>query len=515
MPTESIPETSLAAETVPHGGAQPLLAALRAARRLPSPPRTAMRVVELCRRDDTELSDIADTIGSDPALSGRLLRYANSPMAGVGRSVTTVRDAVVLLGMRATKLVALGFSLPGPDRRVPCAGFEWPAFWSESFLTAVCARRLADLSSGIDREEAFAAGLLAGVGRSILAHGLPEEYGWVLEQAGAAESLIEAEQAGLGTDHAKLGAEILKEWGLPEVLVQAIEYQYHPEQANERVRPIARILARSQELAMTTLGGDHIRPAGGDLHLLESCKLPYDTEAVERLVDQIIGDYRDMKSLFETELATASAAVDLLADAQEEATRVGLIAQFEQARFARTNQELLKRATTDALTGIANRAEFDQRLHAAWKGLDRGHGHFALLLIDVDRLKTINDSFGHQAGDDALRHLAAVLKQTIREVDLAARYGGDEFAVLAPWTDERGALVLADRIRESIERVPLEFNDESIRLRVSVGLALTSGYTRFPQLDELLADADKQLYVAKKAGGNTWSYQDRPASRNA
>ena len=135
-----------------------ILSRLRGSKRLPSPTGVAIRVLELCRREDSESQEIADVIMSDPALSGRLLKYANSPAVGVGREVTSVRDAVLIMGLRAVKLTALGFSLVRPESKPICPGFDFKRFWLESFLTAVIARYLAAEHFNVDREEAFSAG---------------------------------------------------------------------------------------------------------------------------------------------------------------------------------------------------------------------------------------------------------------------------------------------------------------------------------------------------------------------
>ncbi len=113
-----------------------LLSRLKASRRLPSPAGVAIRVLELCRRQDSESQEIAEVIMSDPALSGRLLKYANSAAVGVGRDVTSVRDAVLIMGLRAVKLTALGFALARPESKPNCPAFDFKRFWIESFLAA-------------------------------------------------------------------------------------------------------------------------------------------------------------------------------------------------------------------------------------------------------------------------------------------------------------------------------------------------------------------------------------------
>src|SRR5262245_14680811 len=107
-----------------------LIDQLKRTARLPSPPGAALQVLKLTQEQDVSLAQVADTLAADPALSVRLLKYANSALVGVSREVTTVREAVVLLGMRAVRMMALSFSLVSTDDRRSCPGFDYTRFWS-------------------------------------------------------------------------------------------------------------------------------------------------------------------------------------------------------------------------------------------------------------------------------------------------------------------------------------------------------------------------------------------------
>jgi HD-like signal output (HDOD) protein len=225
-----------------------LFSSLRGSGRLPSPPGAALRVLELCRADDTDIRRIADVVMADPALSGRLLRYANSSALGAGREIVSVRDAVLSLGLRSVKLAALGFSLatgvePG------CPGFHLKRFWAESLATAVIGRRFASAFAA-DREETFTAGLLAAIGELALACGVPEEYTLVMAASPADRAaLLEVERRILGTDHVQFGAEFLSEWSLPDRLVQAVRCQHEPDKAGQTARPLAHAVHAALALA--------------------------------------------------------------------------------------------------------------------------------------------------------------------------------------------------------------------------------------------------------------------------
>jgi diguanylate cyclase (GGDEF)-like protein len=174
-----------------------------------------------------------------------------------------------------------------------------------------------------------------------------------------------------------------------------------------------------------------------------------------------------------------------------------------QAAIALENAELhhvvQRQATTDELTGLANRRRFMEALATEIERIDRFGGALTLVLADIDDFKRINDRFGHHVGDEALRRFAGLLTAELREIDVAARIGGEEFAVLLPETDLEGALVAAERIRQAVAENELDLSDEvSVRFTTSLGVADHAG----DAADVLLQRADAALYRAKAEGKN-------------
>ena len=492
-----------------------LLHQLKAAKRLPSPPGTAVRVLELCRQDDATIQSIADSIMSDPALSGRLLKYANSSIVGAGREVTSVREAVLLLGLRTVKVTALGFSLASPDFKPRCPEFDLEQFWSESFVTAVGARRIAGQYIRSDKEEAFTAGLLSQIGRLALAHGVPDEYRAVLQRVKNGACVAEAEREVLGIDHPHFGAALLADWKIPDVLVQAVGQQQKALQDGSLSGPaIDQAVCLAVQLMPVFGNKDRILPQASKKArtVIGEC-LKLDEAAWQQLAGDIQGDYRQAAEMFDMGVAEEVNIFDLYAEAQEEAAKVGMEAQRDHAETLEENKKLLQRATTDALTGVANRAYLDEQLGRMIDGLNRGHGDFAVLMFDIDHFKKFNDTHGHEIGDLVLKHVARTVRAALRETDFLARYGGEEFVILAPCTDRRGACVAAVRACKAVERMCIDTGCQKLRVTISAGLAVTSDYKVVPTAEKLIADADKQLYLSKDAGRNTWSYLGRTASK--
>lgn len=164
------------------------------------------------------------------------------------------------------------------------------------------------------------------------------------------------------------------------------------------------------------------------------------------------------------------------------------------------NKNLASMVTVDGMTGILNRRGLEDA-SGKMEGLcKRVHMGMAALLIDIDHFKKVNDKHGHLAGDDVLRHMTEVVKSVLRTGDVFGRYGGEEFAVFMPNTNESEASILAERIRAAIESTPFEEGKLSIPVTVSIGTAdsVRAGY----DFKGLIAAADATLYAAKKGGRN-------------
>ena len=171
-----------------------------------------------------------------------------------------------------------------------------------------------------------------------------------------------------------------------------------------------------------------------------------------------------------------------------------------QFQHAQDFGKLRERAEHDRLTGLLNRQAFDHELAAEIARHDRYGRPFALLLLDLDHFKAINDKYGHPTGDAVLATVGQTITKTLREVDTAARYGGEEFAVILPETDLRVAEEIAERVRIAIAGTPA--NTSSGRLNVTVSIGVSSVPERATNADALIKTADTALYESKRAGRN-------------
>lgn len=164
------------------------------------------------------------------------------------------------------------------------------------------------------------------------------------------------------------------------------------------------------------------------------------------------------------------------------------------------NLQLHEISRTDGLTGLLNRKTWELDAEQEYKRFKRHEHPCSLVMFDIDHFKNINDSYGHPAGDEVIRQTAAAVKSCIRDIDIAGRYGGEEFTIVLSDTDTEGALVVAERIRNKIQELTVHYEDFAIQFTVSLGVALLT--QQMANRTAWIDCADKALYQAKKNGRN-------------
>ncbi|WP_028240972.1 sensor domain-containing diguanylate cyclase [Stutzerimonas azotifigens] len=179
---------------------------------------------------------------------------------------------------------------------------------------------------------------------------------------------------------------------------------------------------------------------------------------------------------------------------------------INRKRLQKANEELQWLSSTDRLTGLFNRGHWEERLRQEHLRHSRYGGRAALVMFDIDHFKRINDTYGHQAGDRVIRTVADVMRAGMRDTDVAGRYGGEEFALLLPDTDCRGAAMVAERLRQAVESLVVEYQEQDIRFTISLGVADLSLPTTTHA--ELIERADAALYRSKSAGRNRVTLQE-------
>jgi diguanylate cyclase (GGDEF)-like protein len=207
----------------------------------------------------------------------------------------------------------------------------------------------------------------------------------------------------------------------------------------------------------------------------------------KRIIGAIVIGTTEAGALRQADLKTAGFFAQLAGSALEAAWEI---------------EEVKTEARIDQLTGLSNRRHFDDELKRALDQTDRFGGSCALVLADVDHFKSVNDTFGHEAGDKVLKTLAAIMLEIVRNTDTCARIGGEEFCVILPQTGLVGAVEMAERLRSSIEKMPIRWRDKDIHVTSSFGVATYEAGGGAVKRGQLFDATDRALYRAKGDGRN-------------
>ncbi|MBI4731879.1 MAG: diguanylate cyclase [Chloroflexi bacterium] len=168
----------------------------------------------------------------------------------------------------------------------------------------------------------------------------------------------------------------------------------------------------------------------------------------------------------------------------------------------KAEQELKHLAITDPLTGLPNRRHFFSQAELAFSRANKPTFDLAILMLDIDHFKKVNDQYGHAAGDIVLHEIAQTIQSNLRSNDISGRYGGEEFSVILSRINQDEICQIADRLCKTIAQNALKVGRDEIHVTLSIGIAVLDAAT--PSLDVLLQQADQAMYAAKQAGRNCW-----------
>lgn len=183
----------------------------------------------------------------------------------------------------------------------------------------------------------------------------------------------------------------------------------------------------------------------------------------------------------------------------------------EVTRLKRELADLSTQVRTDPLTGLANYRHFLATLAQEMERTQRSGQPTSLIMLDIDHFKRVNDTWGHEIGNQALVHIAGLMVQSLRKLDIPCRYGGEEFAVILPDTTLRAAAPVAERLRELIEKSPLPLAGQELRITASLGIS-TYLMSSPESPEELVQQADDFLYQAKQDGRNRVRHAELPST---
>jgi diguanylate cyclase (GGDEF)-like protein len=602
---------------------------LKTAERLPSPSGTALAIMQLVQRSDATVQEVSQLVKVDPALSGRILCFANSASFGARRPIADVQTAVVMMGLQTVRNFALSLSLIGSNSQGHCEKFDYEAYWPRSLAVSVSIAAITAREVTVVPAESFTLGLLSEIGSLALATAWPEIYSECLAAA-QGEKLLALERERFAIDHNALTLILLAEWGFPVVFLDALKLSFEQKVAglnrtdqfarqlifsrllgnycvadeNHRVTLLPSLIEEAESHALdkaalhsfindiielwhqwgklidvktdvqqplpeTVATGESALP-GLDLLLVDDDPIMLarlskqlvtagnrvavcrDGESalkhvIEHRPQLVITDWR-MKPMDGLALCKALRASafgkniylimltstedeDALVEAfdagiddfvtkpislrvllarlragqriitlQQELEKESQDIQRYTAELAAANRRLKSMANTDVLTSLPNRRYALSRLEQESATALRANQPLSVLMLDLDHFKSINDTLGHDVGDQVLAHAANLMRETARTNDIVCRLGGEEFLVIAPNTDGNTALMLAERIRKAIEQNQPQGLVLRYPVTVSIGVAGSLGAK--PGWKELMKWSDDALYQVKQGKRN-------------
>jgi diguanylate cyclase (GGDEF)-like protein len=483
-----------------------LVERIKACPSLPSLPAIAVQVLNLAQSHDVDIQELARTISRDPALSSKILKTVNSSFYGRPQHVATISQALVILGMQSVKTLVLGFSLVSnlSGKKGGKTGFDHMRYWRRSAYAATAARVLSGKAGIVQHEEAFLATLLADIGQLVFDQVLGDEYAHVCEGVAGHDDLLAVETAKLGMSHADVGRLMLESWKLPPLLSVPVASHHDPEQVTDpALKKLTEVVALAGRCADVFVDDS----AHGAIQAVRArCAATFGmTDAdTDQLLAEIGIKTRDIASLFEINIGSTVQFEQILKRANEALVELTLQSQMRASSLAEQNQQLKAAATTDALTGLGNRQRFDTFLAEQLASSVSGKTPLALILLDLDHFKKVNDTHGHPAGDAVLKQVAKMLNTVVREQDTACRYGGEEMALVLPGLNRAQASGIAETVRRAINAKPIQIDDDGKTLPVSasLGVAVYDPGSPLVTPSHLLKAADLALYNAKHSGRN-------------
>jgi diguanylate cyclase (GGDEF)-like protein len=490
-----------------------LVARVRQCPNLPSLPTVAVQVLDLAGKKDVDIAEIARTISRDPALSTKILRTVNSSFYARGHTVSTISHALVILGLQSVKTLVLSFSLVSALSKNKNKGFNHVQYWRRSLYSATSARAIAAKLNIVQQEEAFLASLLQDIGMLILDQVMGAEYGHLCEANKTHQDLIAAERKTLGLTHAEIGAILAEHWRLPPILTSTIGASHDASTVTDpNLKRLAEVVQLSGQCADVFVDENPAAAlAKARSTLMGQFRIP--EAECDKLMDSISTTTREVASLFEINIGPAADYETILKKANEALDEITLQSQMQATDLEQQNQILKQQATTDGLTGLNNRASFDQYLAKQLAASQLSGKPLSLLMLDIDKFKLVNDSFGHQAGDAVLVGVARILKSLARPTDMVARYGGEEMAVVLPNTARAEASAFAETLRRSVAAKPISGGTRAIPVTISIGVATTEKGSPLKTPAHLLKAADLGVYAAKQGGRNCVKvFATRPAA---
>ena len=456
-----------------------------------------------------------------------MLRLANSPMYARHRESSNLEQALLVLGLNAAISLALSFSLlkSWQADEADEGGLDYPLFWRRALIGATAAQTIADRIGIRETGELFLTTLIQDIGVMALDRAMSDLYVGLGAEQVHEKAMIELEQVQLGTDHAEVGAWLLEKWNFPARIREAIQnshliYRRWPTIDEDPFTCAVAFGTACAEVFLEEPGERRFEWLGERAR--ESLNM--DAEQLQELLAEITAQMADAEALFDTKLVGKNTC-DAIQEQAREALMMRSLSALQEVDHLQVQARSLEERTSkleessrrDSLTGLYNRAFLDEFVDQAFESSDVKSSPLSIAFADLDRFKSVNDTYGHGTGDQILRTTADLLKAQVRSSDVVARYGGEEFVLVFPGTDSMTVRKICERIVEKLRAVGHDVGQPTdLNVTISIGVATHNDGTQFEDGNALISAADEALYSAKLTGRDrTVPFDTMPKKQNA
>ncbi len=493
---------------------------------LPTPPEVAIRIVHACADPAVSGRQLQHIVSQDPALSAELLRVANAPYFGLRNPATKLEHALLVLGQRQLRNIALLFLAREAMRTDRVPELDGVGFWEDALRRAVSARLLAE-EVGADPDVAFTVGMLQDIGLLGMFVVFPDlARHWRQMRIADPEARRGMEKELFGATHDQVAQLLAESWGLPDDVAQPVirHHQVYLDDLDPATRNLCNVATCADWMAAVYTAQDRrLALAHCRQHMSERYAL--DQARTDELLSRVPEAITDAAQALDIPIDPQVPFGELLAYAnrwlieihQREATSTARLeaALEERERLAEALQYAYDRmaqlAYFDPLTSLVNRRRFEDLFCGEIARHTRSGHELSLIVLDIDGFKTLNDTYGHPFGDTVLQAVAEVVKRTLRISDVAARLGGDEISLLLPETDAEGGRIAAERLRVAMETLRFAEHVAHVRVTTSIGGStwvgsLGDGMVMEEAMTQILGQADQAMYRSKESGRNQVSW---------
>jgi diguanylate cyclase (GGDEF)-like protein len=422
---------------------------------LPTLPGIAAKLLQAFQKENPDINEIGEILSTDPPLSTKVLKIVNSSFYSLPSKITSVNHAIKLLGINSVKNLALSFSLVNKFNNKVSKTIDHALFWKDSLIGAIAVKLIGEKIIKSFSDDIFFLGLLQNIGFFTLSCCMPKQYDLVMAQFHKnGFQIYEVESQSLGFNHMEIGEYLTKTWGLPDTFYTPIGYHHCPQSlksARDDIHTLTKVLHLSS-LYIELF--NHSSDVGLQLATIEQRTKDYgfaekiDIHEIGKNINQ---QASSILPIFDIEFKDENEYAQVLETAKAEIANLSaeLINNlFDQRQEINLLRQQIGR---DSMTNLNNHQRFRELLQQEISRSHRYNHPLSVIFADIDHFKSVNDTYGHLAGDRVIKIVAGCLKKELRESDHLARYGGEEFAVILPETDKDNAWLAAERLRKAID----------------------------------------------------------------